>query len=113
MVPDKPDARLSSSESYESIAPGFCPEGGCVGPAPMDRATINYEGPIRFFGGGGVGGKGGCVLGLPRGNIRRGRPNDSWRGHRRDVPNQTNLLHAADRLGDRETERQLPAPGVG
>ena len=36
---DKPAARLSSSEQYEGIAPGFCPQGGCVGPAPSRRWT--------------------------------------------------------------------------
>ena len=49
---------------YEGIAPGFCPQGGCGDP-PLDLGKIEYDGPIRFFGAGGIGGEGGCVLKLP------------------------------------------------
>ena len=110
---DKPDARLSSSESYEGIAPGFCPEGGCVGPAPMDRATINYEGPIRFFGGGGVGGKGGCVLGLPRGTFDGVDP--TIPGADTDVmsPNQTIFCMLPIDSAIAKPNGNCPRPGVG
>ena len=64
--PDAPRARLQSEEAYTGVSSGFCPGGGC-GSAPLDWGKISYDGPIRFFGAGGIGGTGGCALHLPTG----------------------------------------------
>ena len=58
--PDEPEARLQSEESYAGVAPGFCPGGGCGDP-PLDWGGVSYDGPINFFGSGGISGTGGCV----------------------------------------------------
>ena len=108
----EPSARLSSSESYEGVAPGFCTQGGC-GPPPMDWGRVDYEGPIRFFGGGGVGGKGGCVLGLPRGPLDTIDIMEPGGGTDVMSPDQTIFCMLPTDAAIAKPSGTCPRPGVG
>ena len=112
MTPQQPEVRLQSEEVYEGVAPGFCPLGGC-GTPPLDWGKIEYDGPIRFFGAGGIGGEGGCVLKLPT------DPFDQLKVHRSD--NDANVLSEGQSLVcllplDNHAVKptgSCPRPGVG
>ena len=104
-----PLARLSSSETYAGVAPGFC---ATCGVPTLDEGTIEYEGPIRFFGAMGIGGTGGCVLVLPTGPLDA--VDASQPGHATDVmsPDQS-LVCMLPTASVREPQGTCPRPGVG